>query len=337
MQQDGGALLGQGKYGCTFEPAPRCAGGRVFKQIDGFPAVGKITSEDDDDELHIGKTIMALPLAAQYFALPSAGCKPQMPVLDPDAKGCRVITESGRGTRFSMLIMPAAGQQLLKYGLNLSRLADTFRRIFVHLLEGGIIYQRAGYVHNDIHMGNVLVDDKGVARYIDFGMAFQIKDVRVWSDSNLGTSFHPKLVWQAPEVHAWRMMLNGMRLEAGVAQLKELNPEYAQLEHQYPTRMTALAALTDLMRKSKAVAQKDGGSFVQTYGKRFDSWRLGLCMWFLWSDLLKWGPFVSTPLYGERDLIRRVLGGLTDFDPRTRFSMADALRLLEPKNRLLMP
>jgi hypothetical protein len=179
-------------------------------------------------------------------------------------------------------------------------------------------------------MGNVLVDDKDVARYIDFGLAFRINDIHVWEDSNMGTTFRPNYTWQAPEVHAWRMMLNHVRIEDGVTQLKYHNSEYAQLEHQYPARKTAHAALTDFMKTSKFVMQKDGGGFLRTYGKRFDSWRIGLCMWYLWSDLLKWTPFMQTPLYGERDLIRKILGGLTDFDPRTRFSLEEALRLLDP-------
>jgi len=331
--QLGGALLGQGVYGCTFDPAPPCAGGPVFKRISGQKAVGKITSEDDSDELAIGKAIMALPLSGQYFALPSAGCRPQMPIIDPEAKGCRVITESGEGTKFSMLIMPDGGQQLLKYGLDLQRLAANFKRIFIHLLEGAVIYHKAGYVHNDIHMGNILVDPAGVARYIDFGLAFRMSNVKSWDDANLGTRFRPKYVWQAPEIHAWRMVLNGVRLSDGIRQLKEINPEYGSLEHQYPARKNALTALADLLTTSKEVARRDGAEFIRKYGTRFDAWRVGLCMWFLWEDLLAWGPFVQTALYKERELIRLALGGLTVFDPRTRLTVGAALAVLDPNNR----
>ena len=295
--------------------------------------MGKITSEDDSDELAIGKAIMALPLAGQYFALPSAGCRPQMPIIDPEAKGCRVITESGEGTKFSMLIMPDGGQQLLKYGLDLQRLAANFKRIFIHLLEGAVIYHKAGYVHNDIHMGNILMDDAGVARYIDFGLAFRMADVKRWDDANLGTRFRPKYVWQAPEIHAWRMVLNGVRLADGVRQLKEINPEYGKLEHQYPTRKNAVTALADLLTSSKEVARRDGVEFIRKYGTRFDAWRIGLCMWFLWEDLLAWNPFVQTAIYRERELIRRALGGLTDFDPRKRLTVGAALAVLDPNNR----
>jgi len=332
--QSGGRILGQGVYGCIFDPVPHCAGGQVFKKIHGKLAVGKITSEDADDELLIGKTIMALPMADAYFALPSAGCKPQLPIQDPDAKGCRVITESGEGTKFSLLIMPAAGEQLIKYGANLSVLAGNYIRIFKHLLEGAVIYQNAGYVHNDIHMGNVLVDDNGVARFIDFGLAFKLTSMKTWEDSRMGSRFRPKYVWQAPEVHAWRMVHNKIHVVEGVRQLKQINPEYKKLEHQFPGRKPVLTVLADLLTTSKLVAKRDGGAFLREYGKRFDSWRLGLCMWFLWDDMLHWPSFVNTDLWAQRELVRKVLGGLTDFDPRTRLTVGAALAILDPGNRL---
>jgi hypothetical protein len=57
-------------------------------------------------------------------------------------------------------------------------------------------------------------------------------------------------------------------------------------------------------------------------------------MWFLWDDLLQNPMFVQTKLYGERDLLRSVMGGLTDFDPRARLTVAAALRRLDPNNRM---
>lgn len=329
----GGRLLGQGVYGCTFDPAPRCANKSVFSSISGLPAVGKITIEDSDSELKIGRAIMSLPLASVYFALPTRGCVPQIPVEDSDAPTCDILTKAPSGTDFSMLIMPLAGQPLIKYGLDFNRLAANYKRIFIHLLEGAVIYQNAGYVHNDIHLANILVDDMNVARYIDFGLAFRVRDVKVWEDANLGTTFKPEYVWQAPEVHGLRMIKNGVRIEDGVRRLKEQNPEYRQMEYRFPTRRSCTAALTDLFAAYKG----DSATFLRTYAKQFDAWRIGLSMWFLWDDLLQNPLFVRTGLYAERDLIRTVMGGLTDFDPRARFTVAAALRRLDPNNRIALP
>lgn len=324
MEQTGGALLGQGAYGCTFDPAPPCAGGTVFKTISGLPAVGKITIEEIESELEIGKAIMALPLAAQYFALPTASCIAGDPIQDPEAKGCRVLSDTGKETKLSLLLMPAAGKQLLKWAMNLTRLAANFERVFRHLLEGMVIYHDAGFIHNDIHMGNILIDDMGVARYIDFGLGFQLDKIQTWEDTDMGKQFRPKHGWQAPEVHAWRMIHNGIRLEAGISQLRNVHREYVRMERSFPHRMPADKALAIFMND----APKDGGEFIRLYAKKFDCWRIGLCMYMLWEDLMD--KLIDLPNVSK---IRRVISGLTEFDPRSRISAGEALFILDPRSR----
>ncbi len=331
MKQVGGRLLGQGVYGCTFDPAPRCAGGRVFKRVGDLPAVGKVTSEDVGAELGVGKAIMSLPLAGNYFALPTAACHPEQPINDQDVRDCRVITESEGATKFSMLIMPAAGQQLIRWAEDHQKLAAGYYDMFVHLLEGMIIYQDAGYTHNDIHMGNVLVDDRGVARYIDFGLAFKPADVQEWKDSRLGTRFRPRFVWQAPEVHGWRMRMNGVRVADGAAQLLQQNDEWRRIQDQMMGRKSLVAALAGFLNE---YAPHDDVAFLHRYAKGFDCWRIGLMFWMLWDDLTVWKPFSQTALWTRRDTVRRVLAGLTDFDPRTRWTARQALTALDPNNRL---
>ena len=321
--QTGGRYLGQGVSGCTFVPAPRCAGESVFVKSDTEIA-GKLTSDNITDELKIGKAIMALPLAKQYFALPTAGCRAAMPITDPDVKHCRVITEAGEGTKFSVLLMPMGGIQLGKYAQDHERLASHYIRILIHLLEGAVIYQNAGYVHNDIKGDNILVDGHNVARFIDFGLAFRLSDIKVWDDANLGRRFRPEYGAQPPEIHAWRMQLNKIRIADGVQQLMNIHREYEQLEHAFPQRKDAIMAIVDFMDANRL----RGGEFVRTYGKGFDSWRIGLCMWKLWYALMQWSPIRDTALYENREIVRKVLGGLTEFDPRKRLSVGDALRLI---------
>lgn len=329
-RQVGGRLLGQGVYGCTFNPAPRCAGGRVFTRVGDLPAVGKVTSEDVGEELGVGRAIMKLPLARNYFALPTAACHPEEPVRDNDVNDCRVITESEGATKFSMLVMPAAGQQLIRWAANLDRLATGYYDMFIHLLEGIIIYQDAGYVHNDIHMGNVLVDDRGVGRFIDFGLAFKPAEIQEWRESHLGTRFRPKFVWQAPEVHGWRMRLNGIPEATGAAQLLSSNDEWRRIESQMG-RTPLLTAIRNLYAEFKST---QGVDFLKRYAKGFDCWRIGLMFWMLWDDLTVWSGFQQTPLWMRRDTVRRVLGGLTDFNPKTRWTARQALAALDPNNRL---
>lgn len=333
--QSGGRLLGTGVYGCTFEPAPRCVGGPVFKTVMGRPAAGKITLEDPREEVGIGKRIMALPMALQYFALPVGVCNTALPIPDADASGCEFLKKiQGRPT-IPMMLMPAGGMALDAWARKLPRLAASLERILVHLLEGMVIYQQAGYVHNDLHLGNILVDDAGVARIIDFGEAFRPDSVRRWEDTRMGLTFRPKYVNTPPEVHAWRALKEGIPLRRAVSMLKEANPEYARIEFLF--KRSAEASLMSVMGAWPRLTEEEGAdaAFVRLYGTRFDSWRIGLCMFWLLFDLMQWSGFRETTFYKEREYtFSRAIGGLLEFDPRRRLSAAQALAILDPKNRL---
>ncbi len=323
-------MLGKGVYGCTFKPAPRCAGGRVFESVGGRPAVGKVSDTDLGREVRYGREIMSLPLARNYFAAAVAECKPDMPVTDADAGRCDVLRDAGFFTKFSMAVMPDAGTTLQKWtAADLMRAAANYEQLFVHLLEGMVIYQGAGFVHNDVHWGNILVDERGVARYIDFGLTFRPESVRGWRDLHIGTGFKPEYVFQAPEVHAFRLYMDRYSLAYGVARLRAKSSEYAELERNFPRRKILEVAMGEVLR---TVDQSDAGlaAFMRNYGERLDWWRIGLCMWQMWMDFCRDLPgFRESALYRDRrEVVMRVIGGLTSFDPLERMSPATALRLL---------
>ena len=272
---------------------------------------------------------MGLTGASRYFALPTAGCVPATPVLDDDVKKCGIITDRGEKTTLSMLLMPAAGEPLSRViEKDKAWVSRNYVRTFVHLLEGIEIYQGAGFVHNDIHDGNILVDARGVARFIDFGLAFRLRDVRRWEDANLGRTFKPKYVWQAPEVHAMRMYFGGITTAAGVAELLRINEDYRDIERMFPKRGRCIDALSRFMIEDTAV-RTGATQVVLEYGKRFDWWRIGLCMFIVWKELVVWSGFWDTALYRQqRDRVMEVISGMTEWDPRRRWSPARGLEVL---------
>ena len=350
--QRGGKLLGEGSFGCAFQPAPACADGRKLAHDE----IGKIVlkGEEADEELRSGRTIMAISSdSAKYFALPQNSCIPAMPIQDEDVSDCEVIQDSKRsqskrseGSPYTMLIMPNAGKTLHAWSHQYPLVADTFLHVFKHLLEGMVIYQDAGYVHNDIKDNNILVDKENVARYIDFGLAYKVAAVTTMESANLGTTFKPKYGYHAPEIHVWRLFYSNSRassknpikipliIDEGVKKIKEYNSHYAQLEHAFPNRDSATEALTAFAFATKASwAVDDFGSVVRKYGNRFDSWRLGITMWQIWYALLKWHGFNGHRIHAKAHHVRTLLSGLTDFDVEKRWDARKALAFIKnPQN-----
>lgn len=301
ISQRGGALLGKGSYACTFSPIPRCDGGAA-----GTGSVAKVSVQDMSAEIATGRTLMSLKGGRDYFALPTGSCRPRLPIADPDAGKCHVLKKN---KPLTMAAMPDAGKSLTAYVHDSSLDTNTLKSMLVHLLRGMVLYQRAGFVHNDLHGGNIMVGRDGVARYIDFGQGFHPAALRKWEDLNLGRRFAAEYVWLAPELHAIR----AGRDKAAVARLYGKVPEYKQLEALDPERKGFTAVLPALVVTDPVV-------WMRTNAFKIDWWRLGVTFWQIWRRLRQRSPDAA---------LDRVIGGLTEFDPARRMSPAAALRILE--------
>jgi hypothetical protein len=211
-----------------------------------------------------------------------------------------------------MAAMPNAGKSLTAWVRDSSLDTNTLKSMLVHLLRGMILYQRAGFVHNDLHGGNIMVGAEGVARYIDFGQGFRPAALRTWEDLNLGRRFAAEYVWLAPELHAIRVATAGGRDRAAVARLYGKVPEYKQLETLDPDRVSFTAVLP-------AIAVTDPVAWMRTNAFKIDWWRLGVTFWQIWRRIRSRSPDAA---------LDRVIAGLTEFDPVRRMSPAAALRLL---------
>lgn len=304
-QQVGGRLLGKGSYACTFSPVPVCdsrgtAGG-------GSAAiVAKVSVQDMSAEVVTGRALMR-GRGGDYFALPTTSCRPRLPIADPDASKCHVLK---KGKPLTMAAMPDAGISLTAWSRN-NLTPAALQGALVHVLRGMVLYQRAGYVHNDIHGGNIMVGEDGLARYIDFGQGFRPAALRTWEDLNLGRRFAAEYVWLAPELHAIRSHLEGDH--ALFQRLYTKVPEFKQLETAYPGRKGFRATMEGLR------IQSDHMAYMRSHAFKIDWWRLGVTMWQIWRRIRRGH---------EGGPIDRIIGGLTEFDPARRMSPAAALRAL---------
>ena len=71
---EGGKLIGQGTYGCIFDPPLVCKK-KQFTKGD----IGKLTTSDDlEREKNAYKILQSIEESKNYFILPDASCSPRI-------------------------------------------------------------------------------------------------------------------------------------------------------------------------------------------------------------------------------------------------------------------
>jgi hypothetical protein len=164
--QTGGKLLAQGVDGCVFIPKLKCKGNSTDFLKASRLMVDKIVRENEaQHEYTISQKIVKIPLASNYFVFPEMICTPESAdkQTEPELRLCEIKTPF-KDTK--ILRMPYGGTSLPNYNFALKKLSSI--QFAQHLLEAGALLALNGIVHNDIHMGNILVDANQIPRIIDF-------------------------------------------------------------------------------------------------------------------------------------------------------------------------
>lgn len=176
-------LLGAGDFGCVYKP-PLC-----FNTGDPDYLVGKVTTPDNvKTELAVSAIIHTCKDCEKYFGvLTGDSCSPKLTetVLDE----CKSIRDKPKELILSYSSR-YLGTPLSDYDFGKSTV-DWLYSQFTHLLKGLLLLQNLHILHADIKADNILIDDDGVCRIIDFGLAaINPQDKRSLDDS-LYPRFHP--------------------------------------------------------------------------------------------------------------------------------------------------
>jgi serine/threonine protein kinase len=178
---EGGALVGQGTFGCVFSKPLLCNLKKNYPTKAGN--VGKITEAVDIENEVLAAKILK-DVKGNYFVLANieSVCKPTEFSKQPDSKSikeCKFIKEKSIDTILHYT-MPYGGitiRTLFKESPS-SRPPIDLLSFTKHLLEGGALLALHGYVHYDIHQENILFNQKtSEPCFIDFGMSFSANNI----------------------------------------------------------------------------------------------------------------------------------------------------------------
>ena len=195
MEQEGGALIGTGSFGCVFNPSLKCPGEKENRD----DTVSKLFFSSDstkelNDEFKINSLIKGIKNYEEWSEIWYKKCKPpeysKLYKEDPEVEDCiyeNDINEYEFNKHRKMLQGKYAGVPLENYinkEFNKKALSnkDEFTRKFLKLMKcikplfiGLKEMYNKEISHNDIKEDNILISD-GKCKYIDFGLSCEFKD-----------------------------------------------------------------------------------------------------------------------------------------------------------------
>ena len=324
-------LLGKGGYGCAFSPPLPCRKSKVKKLIKKQRIVGKIMKEDDAEiELNISTVIKGIPGYERYFIVQEEDVC--------DTKNFKKIKQS-----YSSICPPISKlddtdmiQLVSKYGgKSLNQIALTnfdFIKSLKHVLEGVSKLNKQGVCHLDLKGDNMLVDIYGTIRIIDFGISFLGDVATEQTVREHQFPYSPEYDAFPPELAVQEGLIKNMNLsytvQQSIRQKKVMNLAENLLGLNQRDQEQSLYNfwITDTI--TVQTQNRNWVKWFQTYWKVWDSWAIGAVFLKLLQKCLLVPRFIQTEWREHQSIIRFVLKGLVQADPRKRLTCSEALELM---------
>ena len=341
----GGSVIGQGTYGCAIVPPLLCKGkAREARKDQRGKKVGKLTLDmDAETEVKISKILRKESLWKNYFVLPEVeSCEPLPKNRTENWYDCG-ITAQYKPDQLRQLVSDFGGKSFSSLSSTNLR-PGTFNFLFFmkHSLEACALLTLRGVVHYDLHRSNILIDSMGVPRLLDFGMAFDAKEITEDTLNQRWKQYDPKYDSEPPEI----TVITGMRgsgsqralsLEVATKDAVLGKPVFKEYEIFFGIdRERLIDSLRAFCVRSKSFVQKDWVTFFQTYWPGLDSFALGAALLNILKTQLTWPSFVDSKEWLKHgDTVMKTLQGMVNIDPSERFDCVEALEISFPDSVVL--
>ncbi len=235
--------LGQGTSGCAYTPVFDCEPTTMVGDVNKLTqpdTIAKISDEavaDLEFKTYSEMNITALDPTESFHIGNPLMCKPKQM-----KENCSVITDTP-----SQLIYKNGGMSLH----NSFDIKASIRGL-LNIARGLVILHRARIYHFDIKPDNLVIDDKGVCRMIDFGLAFHPKE-----------HIHSLIVFESPYAF-WPADANVFIPSLGNVKSYTFDI-YQGIVQEYYTKATPYANLRGFMNTNVDVIAKDLQKLANTH------------------------------------------------------------------------
>jgi len=322
--QQGGELLGQGSYGCAFDPPLDCK-----RELTTKMNVGKITSiSEAHREYSMSLALEELPYSEEYFVLIKDSCIPKARSnqKDKSLSKCKTLEGVKLPSRIQLL-MPFGGKPLAQIQFNSP---GELYLLGKKLLEAGTLLLLGGVVHADIHGSNIVVDSTGNIKIIDLGKSWSVNSLNEENVPNY--YFNPRPPATPPEENVISAVNIDMDLDLAMAKITD---EKLALGLIYKITGQPIASqlngLKTFIKSSQAFRKKNWLSYYKIYWKKFDAWGFGsVLLVFYINNLMSHNSSDS-----RNELWQKCILGLCEIDPGKRLDASEALELWAPDSKIL--
>jgi serine/threonine protein kinase len=324
----GGSLLFNGDNGCVFDKPGICANRTLRNRNNNrnttkkFYKVIRKEGEAYKNELENSLLLNKIPDYQDYFVLIDDVC--EMKDRPEGWEHCRLFRSGLQAVPYLQIKMNYAGEILSRYMYQRERLYTNWLRIQINVAEALKQLHLRGWVHGDLHYGNIVVDSLDRARIIDFGMTYNINRIR---DSDINLSFLPEYDNYAPELD----YIAG--LNSGFTSINVINKLYSKksildkINDVFPSAEGVLGELQNFAKFHESPL--DTKRFINAYAKPSDIWTLGYDFFTIYMDMISDQRMVSSEYYRKNHRNQMLLlKGMLQVDPRFRFTIDQVLTAL---------
>jgi len=329
----GGRLLDQGMYGCVFTPALKCKGSVLPDQEDPFhPPVSKLILTDDaNQEFAVSEIIRRLPGWKRYFAVSESICDPSSKQTEKELEECEVLDDRSL-SEFKILSMPYRGSPVYRHRFQIKEF--DFISFVRHMLEAGSMLALFGIVHRDLHLGNVLVDNKQVPRIIDFNLSIRIL-VDSITPAMISHAFKPQLIQEPPDSALVMGISAGHPSERIIQSIMRNKWILIKIQRLFGiSKEDMTEKLRELCKRSRSIQNGDTVEWFRTYWSKIDSWSIGVMIIDRMSSFSLWPEFESM-MESARNNLNPILRKMCSIHPVDRIDCVEALEMLDPTNFVL--